>query len=208
MTPNFKKILKRKEWFLSNNHDYMQPENRHFYPFYVFDNFEVKNDEPVYCDYCGCLLDGNGLYATAYFVFESDNDIRVCCNIHKCHPAKVWDFHDQKHGQPEPLKLPEQSTIQQRMVFHYFFSGKSYRYEVMKYKRIDEKLLFEICHPSEAGGGTYEHDGARFIQWKSKKLIISKDFDSPAICTLTVPQIVNIVNELLASMNCMQLKLF
>ena len=147
-------------------------------------------------------------YDTAYFVFESDNDIRVCCNIHKCHRGKVWDFHHQKHGQPEPLTLSKQSTIQQRMVFNYFFSCRSSRYEVMKYKRIDRKILLKICQPSEACGCSYGHDGARWIEWKSKKLSIIKDYDSPEICTLTMPQIVSIVNELLTAMSCEQLSLF
>lgn len=207
MSSNVEKLMKRNKYLFNCGHSVQDIETHKFYPFYYFASWEVKKSDPVYCDYCGELLEGNGSFSSDYFVFESAEDIRICCNL-KCRGGHVWDYHYQKYGEIKPLQLPENSTIAQRMVFNYWFRN-SPGYHVMNYSKIDINLFNEIVQPAEVSGGSYTSDGANHIEWKNKRLTIYKEFnDSSVIMSLTIRQVVDVINELLAGMKCFQLELF
>lgn len=207
MTPNVKKIAQRNKYMFSEKQEFMNIDTHHFYPFYVFLNWEVEKNEPIYCDYCGELINGNGNYSCDYFIFENANDIRICCS-RKCMTGHVWDYNCQYYGQSQPLCLPQNSTIEQRMVYYTWFGSCSASYHVMKYSKIDINQFKEIVSLSEASGGTYNHDDARFIEFRNNKLSIFKDFDDSHICTITLSQIVKVVNQMLLEMKVKQLSLF
>jgi len=192
------------------------PANQKFFPFYYFTNFEVKKDDPIYCDYCGELLDGNGSYATAYFVWENPETIKICCSVRSClKGAKVWDYHHQIHGQSKHIQLPECSTPEMRLVYHWAFSGgeTSAAYKIMNFKKVASfDDLKEIIN-TDWGGGSYHKDGASWYDYHNYKLlsynyIKGTNYDKAILISLSSPDILKIINEMLSAMYIVQLKLF
>lgn len=190
--------------------DQLNPANQKFFPFYVFTNFEVRKDDPIYCDYCGEELTGNGSYECAYFVFQQSGEIKICCNVNRCMKGThVWDYQEQIHGQPIPIAIGETAPLSWQMVFDQFVGRMYARYEIMKYSRITFEIFKKVCHPSEYSGGSFKKG---WISYNGGKLIYTTDFTeetgSGCVLTLTNAEIVSIINEMLCSMRFIQLKLF
>lgn len=191
------------------------PENQKFFPFYYFSNFKVRKDDPIYCDYCGEELNGNGSYETAYFVWENAKTIKICCSILEHFKSAIWDYHHQIIGQPKPIKLPEESTPEMRLVFRWVFgsSKSSEAYKIMSYKKISSWEVFKEIKDNNFCGGSYHYDDAKFYQWNSNKLtsynsIAEKGYEHVVVLQLSQSQILQLVNEMLFAMKCFQLKLF
>ena len=191
-----------------------KPENQKFFPFYYFTNFEVLKTDPVVCEYCGEELSGNGHYATAYFVWESRDVQKVCCSVKHCFPGFIWPYHSQVYGQPKPLSLPTYSTTEQRLVYRWAFGNGTWStaYKIMQYRKIDTwEQLKEIICKSEHEGGTYGIDGAAWYEFNGEKPRahnLNDDSEDETVISLSRTAILGIVNEMLAAMYLVQLKLF
>lgn len=85
----------------------LKPENQKIFPFYVFQNFEDYGKFHFKCEGCGEPLSecGNGYYTTAYIVFKSKCDLTLVCSK-KCYGERIYDYHEQKYGYPEPIRVP------------------------------------------------------------------------------------------------------
>lgn len=197
----------------------IKPENQHFFPFYFYLTFYMKKEagEKLKCATCLGEDEGNdaGYYGGVVLV-QGKGAIptyHCCARCAKVAAAsfELWRYEDQRHGQPKPLELPENATVEMRGVWQMWFGGRENRYRIMKHNQVEWNEFKETCHVSEAGGCTFEGPEGDLLWWEDQKLRLSKTImrdDSDAVFTLTQPAIVKIVNEMLYNMRFKQLSLF
>lgn len=215
-------LMKAQETSQTMFQDALKAENQHFFPFYFLQTFYLKKDgstgERIRCASCGEPIDGNDAgYYTGYVLIVEKGAMPCCYDTGSCMrmgvPAgtHIWRYEDQRHGQPKPLLLPENATVEMRGVWQMWFGGCENRYRIMKHKQVDWNEFKETCHVSEAGGRSFEGPEGDLLWWEDQKLRLSKTImrdDSDAVFTLTQPAIVKIVNEMLFNMRFKQLSLF
>lgn len=143
----------------------VKPENQKLFPFYVFTNFDASRNypqnvyEPLKCSYCNePLSEGYGYY-TAFIVFESKDDVRMCCSLRGCRPQpKPYDYHHQIHGYPNPIVLNDefQDSIRHLVVASCFI-GSSTSYALNKFLKtgITWEQLKAVSYLSSYKGGSH-----------------------------------------------------
>lgn len=195
-----------QEWCgLCADGSYFHPENQKFFPFFVFTNWEVSRNNPVYCDYCANLIIGNGNYSSDYFVFENSETVKIVCSK-ACMGDGVWCFHDQKHGQPKPLLLPQPCMPEHELVYHHFVWAV--RYEILNHNGFKSWSDLAKVIKTNWGGGSYK-DGLCCLYESGRLFTYSYDGDKvKKHIDLSQTDILRIVNELLFSNKYKQLTLF
>ena len=193
--------------------DALNPENQKFLPFYLSENFFSKKNKLV-CDYCGGQdFTGNPQgYYWATLIFENKGiDPKVCCSLKHCEksPGKMWEYKDQVVGQPKPLEIPKDAPLSWQMIFDRWFVNRTTRFKIMAYNQIDFGLFKKICYPSSHEGGTFK-DGWCF--YNGENLVYNLDAGCKStkgsILILSNSDIIKTINEMLAAMRFVQLKLF
>lgn len=193
----------------------VKPENQKLFPFSIFSNFNANRNypdkiyEPLHCSYCKDPLlssEGYGSYYTAYIVFESKDDVRVCCSLRQCRPQpKPYEYSEQIHGYPNPIILPDelQKSIKHLAVARCFFRS-SHFYALNRYLKtgITWKQIEALTSPSSHQGGSdiLSKFGWIGCGWEWNGTHLTTDgvtTDGGEIIKLTKSQIVDIVNEIL-----------
>lgn len=205
ISPNVQIVLAQEYCTLFEGGSYFQPENQKFFPFYVFESWEVSKNNPVHCDYCGEIIRGNDNYSSNWFVFESSTVVKIACS-RACMGDGVWEFHHQIHGQPKPLVLPEVFMPEHELVYHHFLYQK--RYEILNYNGFKTWADLAKVIDTDWGGGSYKE--GLFCLWEDSHLF-TYSYDnghSTKHIILSKADILRIVNELLFSFKNKQLTLF
>lgn len=184
----------------------VKPENQKLFPFFVFTNFDTNKNypkvcEPLHCSYCNePLKDGYGYY-TAFIVFESKDDVRVCCSLRECRPQpKPYDYQQQIHGYPNPIVLIDefQDSIKHLVVARCFI-GSSTSYALNRYLKtgITWEQLKAVSYLSSYQGGSHVYGkfGAIYCSWTWNGTYLTTS--EGEIIKLSKSQIVDIVNEIL-----------
>lgn len=221
MTHQFE-LMKAQETSQTMFRDALSVENQHFFPFYFLQTFYINKygstGERIRCASCGEPIDGNyaGYYTGSVLIVEK-GAIPTCYCTSSCMRmgvaagTHIWKYEDQRHGQPKPLTLQPDASLEMRMIWELFFTHKQSRYRIMKYKKIDFEIFKEVCDPGESHGCTYRGPEAKFIYYHEQKLEISNTTcfaDPNPVCSITSAGIVKTINEMLYNMRFKQLSLF
>lgn len=189
-----------------------KPENQKLFPFFVFTNFNTNRNYPaVYaplnCNYCGeCLSDTKGGYYTAHIVFESANDVRLCCDSRHCRKGKVYKYAEQIHGYSNPVGFPAKfnTSLPHLVVARCFFSPTQW-YALNRYVKtgITWEQLNSLSQPSSHQGGSHVYPENREPiecrwQWNGSHLTAETDTGN---LKLNKSDIIRLVNEILAENN-------
>ena len=206
----------------------LNPEYQKLFPFHYFQNFKIRQGERPCCDYCGESFNnaGNGMYFTAYIVWESADDIRLCCSIRNCrkHKGILYDFHEQKFGNPEPIVLPDH-LAQCEMYFAVFQvfckMYKSTPYRLVNYLDTGlDKAAFKDVIDSNYRGGSVHWEGwqkkydCESYQWDGRhfyvgQLCIPSERESNKRILISAAKVRQVINDILkANTGKAQLSLF
>lgn len=183
--------------------------NHKIYPFYYLRNFNTANScqkglpkqEPFICDYCSRQFTTNYAgYYSAYIVWESALDLKICCNVYRCREGKrAYEYQEQLYGYPEPIKLLKyEDSEPHEMIWGMWFSSGSYAFRLNQFinKGINWQQFIGLVHPSPYVCMAYRRDKRGWIEWNGSKLSFSKDFRK-TILQLTKADIIKHVNEIL-----------
>jgi len=194
-----------------------KPKNQKLFPFYLFTNFSASRQypvcyEPLKCTYCGeSLSDTKGGYYTAFIVFESASDIRICCNLH-CKGGHLYEYKEQIHGYTKALAMPEKykNSLSHLVVARCFLSAPGKWYQLNKYLHIGFNTWQEFIKFSNAkdwcGGSHIYPDNGEPIRcwwrWDCRHLTTQVGEK----IKLTKTEIVNVVNEILEANRTIQVQ--
>lgn len=191
----------------------VKPKNQKLFPFFVFTNFNRSHNYPIVCErnlvcsYCKQeLSSGYGGYYTAYIVFESATDIRLCCNVYHCRPnPQPYTYHEQIYGYPNPIIFPKKYTnsLQHLLVVRCFLSSAK-MYALNKYLKtgITWYEFYELTGRNTFAGGSHVYRNGVVIscdwRWNGSHLTAET---ATGNLKLNKSDIIRLVNEILAENN-------
>ena len=191
-------------WIKTHNRDglffpeVLKRENQKIYPFYYLTNFFMTVDQSCICDYCKDSFGTNMAgYFTAYVVWESAEDIRLCCNVYHCRKGHILDYHKQIYGYKTPVELGRYSDSIKHILIHSVLLHGSYAYQANKYIKngiTHQQLDKEF--PLGTGGFSQRGKIKGWVEYKPGRIILSDNDWKPQI-TLTKSDIVRLFNEIL-----------
>lgn len=183
-----------------------KPQNQKLFPFSIHTNFSASRNypqvyEPLKCGYCGEALCNDYGYYTAYIIFNSPEDVKICC--YKCEAAK-YTFTEQLHGYEQPLKMPEQfsGSLKHLVVARCFLGSRSIWYALNKYVAtgVTWEQFYELCcSPTFSGGShVYPQNGAPILchwEWRGNRL--TTEYGKGL--SISKKEITDIVNQIIAA---------
>lgn len=202
----------------------MKKENQKLFPFYFLTNFHCRvqdvNDPmnyidvpDLFCDYCGenVTEGGYGSYFTAYVVIDGSGTLKNICRPLWClnKPNNLMPFSHQRYGFKEPLKFPEifNASNEHKLVFKklctdwrgYWLKAFSKGISLKDY----DNELKESYH-----GGNVCFDG--WDGWFEHNSFGMKLMDNnyKVVFKLSIPRIIQIINEIILNQNQEQLALW
>ena len=164
-------------------HDQVSDTNNHkIYPFKYMKNFRIDPyaGGPMYCDYCGEEIEGNGSYICDHLVFHSATDIRLCCSIKHCFPGNksLLSYSEQIYGYANPVELGVyHDSFNHRLVYHNLHSTDLYKLNQFKKSGVKAADVLQLNGFWNVGGGSSIDNG---MDWYDRQTLKYSKTDFPA----------------------------
>lgn len=188
------------------NYEFINPEELKIYPNHLFSSFRVDENNPIVCDGCGELLQGNGIGDTAYFFHDKPNSLKIYCSINNCYKDEInsYDYYNQRYGYLNKIQL-DRSLIDSkskvptphRLVFSMLYDSDKYMlndYVPNGIKTVSELKKLDCLNGK--GGGTSIKNG--WHEYNNLTIKWSYDIGDKPQIKLTPAQVLKVLNEILA----------